>query len=187
VEGPDRSDARIRLQNADFDGQQTMQGASARPKGVIFAATHAGMTSGEFRTFVTDWLETARHPRFNRRSDDFTCLPMQEALAYLRANGFKTDIVSGGGVEFLRTFAEKAYGVPPEQVIGSRIKLGFHNRDGKGTLMREPAVDFVDDKHGKPLPSSASSVVARSRPSAIPTAIWRCYSRTRRIRVRGWA
>jgi hypothetical protein len=113
--------------------------------------THAGMTTGEFSKIVTDWLATARDPRFKRLHTELVYQPMLELLAYLRANGFKTFIVSGGGVEFMRPWTEKAYGVPPEQVIGSSIKTKFQMRDGIPTLFRLPEVNFIDDKAGKPI------------------------------------
>ena len=121
----------------------------------LLAATHAGITSDEFSAAVAEWLKTARHPTFKRPYTELVYQPMLEVLAYLRANGFKTYIVSGGGVEFMRVFAERVYGVPPEQIIGSRIKTQYTMRDGKPELMRLPAVDFVDDKEGKPIAINA--------------------------------
>ena len=94
-------------------------------------ATHAGMTTDEFAKIVTDWLATARHPRFKRPYTELVYQPMLELLAYLRANGFKTFIVSGGGIEFMRPWTERVYGIPPEQVVGSSIKTRFEMRDGK--------------------------------------------------------
>ncbi len=117
----------------------------------ILMATHSGMTTGEFEKIVKDWLTTARHPRFNRPFTDLIYQPMLELLAYLRENGFKTYIVSGGGVDFMRPWAEKVYGIPPEQVVGSSIKLKFDIRDGKPVLTRLPDIDFVDDGPGKPV------------------------------------
>jgi phosphoglycolate phosphatase-like HAD superfamily hydrolase len=117
----------------------------------LMAATHAGMTSEEFAEIVSGWLATARHPRFGRRYDELTYAPMRELLAHLRANGFKTYIVSGGGIEFMRVFAERVYGVPPEQVIGSSIGTKYEIRDGKPVIMRLPEIDFIDDKAGKPV------------------------------------
>ena len=98
-------------------------------------ATHAGMTTDEFTKIVTDWLATARHPRFNRPYTELVYQPMLELLAYLRANGFKTFIVSGGGIEFMRPWAERVYGIPPEQVVGSSIKTKFEMRDGRPALV----------------------------------------------------
>jgi hypothetical protein len=114
-------------------------------------ATHAGMTTAEFEQIVAAWIETARHPKTGRRFTEMVYQPMLEMLAYLRANGFKTFIVSGGGIEFMRPWAERVYGVPPEQVIGSSIKTRYELRDGQPVLMRLPQVDFIDDKAGKPV------------------------------------
>jgi hypothetical protein len=114
------------------------------------AATHAGMTTEEFNKIVADWLATARHPRVNRPYTDLVYQPMLELLAYLRANGFKTFIVSGGGVEFIRVFAEWVYGIPPEQVVGSSGVTKFQiGPDGKPVLTKEPKVEFIDDGPGK--------------------------------------
>ena len=117
----------------------------------LMAATHAGMTSEEFRSIVAEWLATARHPSFKRPYTELTYAPMKELLAYLRANGFKTFIVSGGGVEFMRVFSERVYGVPPEQVVGSSIDTRYEVRDGRPVIFRLPKVEFVDDKAGKPV------------------------------------
>jgi len=114
-------------------------------------ATHAGMTTDEFDKIVTDWLAAARHPTLKRPYTELVYQPMLELLAYLRASGFKTYIVSGGGIEFMRTFSEKVYGVPPEQVIGSSIKTKFELRDGKPVITRLPEIDFIDDGPGKPV------------------------------------
>jgi len=117
----------------------------------IVMATHAGMTTAEFETLVRDWIAAAKHPKTGRLYTEMVYQPMLELLAYLRANGFKTFIVSGGGIEFMRPWTEKVYGIPPEQVIGSSIKTQFAMRDGKPVLVRLPAVNFVDDKAGKPV------------------------------------
>lgn len=117
----------------------------------LLMVTHAGMTTDEFETIVLDWLKTAKHPKFQRPYTECVYQPMLELLAYLRANGFKTYIVSGGGIEFMRPWTEKVYGVPPEQVVGSSIKLKYELRDGKPVLARLPEVDFIDDKGGKPV------------------------------------
>jgi hypothetical protein len=117
----------------------------------LILTTHAGMTSDEFSKIVTDWLRTARHPRFNKPYTDLVYQPMVELLAYLRANNFKTFIVSGGGIEFMRPWTERVYGVPPEQVVGSSIKTEFEMRDGQPVLVRLPQIDFIDDKGGKPV------------------------------------
>jgi phosphoglycolate phosphatase-like HAD superfamily hydrolase len=117
----------------------------------VVAVSHSGMTTDEFRTTIEDWLATAKHPRFKRPYTDVVYQPMIELLAYLRAHGFKTFIVSGGGVEFMRAWAEKVYGIPPEQVVGSMGKEKFELKNGAPVLMKLPAVDFIDDKEGKPL------------------------------------
>ncbi len=117
----------------------------------LLMAAHAGMTSEEFELIVREWIRTARHPRFQRPYTECVYQPMLELLAYLRANGFKTFIVSGGGIEFMRPWVERVYGIPPEQVIGSSIKLQYEVRDGKPVLMRLPEIDFIDDKAGKPV------------------------------------
>lgn len=117
----------------------------------LVMASHAGMTTDQFAAIAKDWLDAARHPRFQRRYDELVFQPMLELLAYLRANGFKTFITSGGGIEFLRVFAEDVYGIPPEQVIGSSIKTKFEIREGKPVIVRLPEIDFIDDKEGKPV------------------------------------
>ena len=114
-------------------------------------ATHAGTTTEEFEKIVTDWLATAKHPKTGRLYTEMVYQPMLELLAYLRANGFKTFIVSGGGIEFMRPWTEKVYGIPPEQVIGSSIKTKFELRDGRPVLARLPEMNFIDDKAGKPV------------------------------------
>ena len=119
--------------------------------GMIIAATHAGMTTEEFAKIVSDWLATARDRRFKRPYTELVYQPMLELLAYLRANGFKTFIVSGGGIEFMRPWTERVYGVPPEQVVGSSIKTRFEMRDGQPILFRLPEINFIDDKKGKPI------------------------------------
>ena len=117
----------------------------------IIVATHAGMTTAEFEKIVADWIATAKHPKFKRPYTECIYQPMVELLAYLRANGFKTFIVSGGGIEFMRPWTEKVYGIPPEQVVGSSIKTKYEMRDGKPVLMRLPEMNFIDDKTGKPV------------------------------------
>ena len=117
----------------------------------IMMVTHAGMTTGEFEKIVTDWIATAKHPVTRRPFTEMVYQPMLEVLAYLRANGFKTFIVSGGGIEFMRPWTEKVYGIPPEQVVGSSGKLKFELREGGPVLMKLPEIDFIDDKEGKPV------------------------------------
>ncbi|MCI0360175.1 MAG: haloacid dehalogenase-like hydrolase, partial [Planctomycetaceae bacterium] len=117
----------------------------------IVAATHAGMTTDEFEAIVKAWMATARHPRFKRPYNELVYQPMLEVLAHLRASGFKTYIVSGGGVEFMRPWTEKTYGIPPEQVIGSSGKLKYELRDGEPVLVKLAEINFIDDKAGKPV------------------------------------
>jgi phosphoserine phosphatase len=117
----------------------------------LFMATHTGMTSDEFERIVKDWIATAKHPQTGRLFTQMTYQPMLEVLAYLRAKGFKTFIVSGGGIEFMRPWAEKVYGIPPEQVVGSSVKTKFELRDGSAVLVRIPELNFNDDKGGKPV------------------------------------
>ena len=113
--------------------------------------THAGMTTDEFATIASDWIASARHPRVNRLYTEIIYQPMLELLAYLRANGFKTFIVSGGGVEFMRVWVERVYGIPPEQVIGSSIVTKFEMVAGVPVLTRLPQLNFMDDNVGKPV------------------------------------
>ncbi len=117
----------------------------------MVGATHGGTTPEEFSKIVSDWLATARHPRFKRPYTELTFAPMKELMAYLRARGFKVFIVSGGGIEFMRVFSERVYGVPPEQVVGSYSKMTYDTRDGKPAIVRQPEIEFVDDKAGKPI------------------------------------
>jgi phosphoserine phosphatase len=127
--------------------------AASGEKGLVelIMVSHAGMSTAEFEKIVTEWFKKAKHPRFKRRYTELAYQPMVELLAYLRANGFKTFIVSGGGIEFMRPMTEKVYGVPPEQVIGSSIETKYEIKDGKPVLMRLPKVHFIDDKAGKPV------------------------------------
>jgi phosphoserine phosphatase len=149
-------------QNPNWATTQPFQGilqgdlqavAASGEKGLmeLVAATHADMTTEEFEKIVSDWLRTARDPKYKRPYTELVYKPMLELLTYLRANGFKTFIVSGGGIEFMRPWAEKTYGIPPEQVVGSSIKTRFEVRDGKPVLFRLPEINFVDDKAGKPV------------------------------------
>jgi haloacid dehalogenase-like hydrolase len=127
--------------------------AAGGVKGILDIATitHAGMTTDEFAKIVEEWIATAKHPKFNRLFTEVIFQPMLELLEYLRANGFKTFIVSGGGVEFMRVWAEKVYGIPPEQVIGSSILTKFEMVDGVPVLTRLPQLNFMDDNVGKPV------------------------------------
>jgi phosphoglycolate phosphatase-like HAD superfamily hydrolase len=117
----------------------------------IVTATHSGMTTDEFAETVRAWTATARHPQSGRLYREMVYQPMLELLAYLRAHGFKTFIVSGGGVDFMRVFSEEVYGIPPEQVIGSSAQLRYELRDGQPVLVKLPEIGFIDDKAGKPV------------------------------------
>jgi phosphoglycolate phosphatase-like HAD superfamily hydrolase len=117
----------------------------------LLMVSHAGMTTAEFEDIASDWITNARHPQLDRPYTELVYQPMLEVLDYLRANGFKTFIVSGGGIEFMRPWVEKVYGIPPEQVIGSSIKVAFEMRDDGPVLMRLAEIDFIDDKDGKPV------------------------------------
>lgn len=117
----------------------------------MMAATHTGMSASEFEEIAGRWIATAKHPTTGRRFTAMVYQPMLELLAYLRSNGFKTFIVSGGGVEFMRAWVEPVYGIPPEQVIGSRVKTELVVREGKPIIMRLPELEFLDDKAGKPI------------------------------------
>jgi hypothetical protein len=131
-----------------------LKGALAGGEPAIFeiiTVTHSGMTTVEFDQIVRDWIATAKHPVTGKLYTEMVYQPMLELLAYLRGNGFKTFIVSGGGIDFMRVFADRIYGVRPDQVVGSSGKLGFEMRDGKPVLMKLPDVNFIDDKTGKPV------------------------------------
>ena len=153
---------RMAPQHPEWKGQEPFASALAGDvKGVmasgesgivqLLAATHSGMTTDEFSASVSKWAATAKHPKTGRLYTEMVYQPMVELLAYLRANGFKTYIVSGGGQEFMRPWVEKTYGIPPEQVIGSHGELKFEIRDGKPVLMKEAKVALVDDGPGKPV------------------------------------
>lgn len=117
----------------------------------LLMATHAGMTTEEFAATVDEWIRTARHPTLGRPYNQLVYQPMLELLDYLRANGFRTWIVSGGGVEFMRVWAPRVYGIPPEQIVGTTIRTEFRIRNGEPVLVRLPEIDFIDDKAGKPV------------------------------------
>ncbi|HEY6171297.1 MAG TPA: HAD family hydrolase [Candidatus Kapabacteria bacterium] len=117
----------------------------------LVMATHADMTTDEFEKIVSHWIATAKHPKTGRLYTEMVYQPMLELLAYLRANGFKTYIVSGGGIEFMRPWTERVYGIPPEQVVGSSGKLKYEMRNGEPTLVKLPELNFIDDKAGKPV------------------------------------
>jgi phosphoglycolate phosphatase-like HAD superfamily hydrolase len=117
----------------------------------LLVATHSGMTTDEFAAVVKQWIASARHPRYGRLYTQLVYRPMLELLDYLRGNGFRTFIVSGGGIEFLRVWAQGVYGIPPEQVIGSQGKVAFELRDGRPVLVKLPQIDLLDDRAGKPV------------------------------------
>ena len=117
----------------------------------IVMTTHAGMTTDEFEQIVKEWINTAKHPKTNKLYKEMVFQPMLELLDYLRENGFKTYIVSGGGIEFMRPWAEEVYGIPPEQVVGSSGKVKFEMKEGKPVLVKLPEIDFFDDKEEKPV------------------------------------
>ena len=129
----------------------------------IVGASQAGLTLEAFRDVVKGWAATAKHPRYQRLYTELVYAPMLEAMQYLRANGYRTYIVTGGGQEFVRAFAEAVYGVPPEQVIGTMLKVDYSLRDGVPTMTNAPALFFVDDKAGKPV--GINMVIGR-RPQA---------------------
>lgn len=137
---------------AVLDGDMAALGAAGEEGLVkLLAVTHAGMTSEEFEGQVKDWIATARHPRFDKPYTELVYQPMLEVLDYLRANDFQTWIVSGGGVDFMRPWAEAVYGIPPWQVVGSQIAVDYDDKDGPPRFDRKPEVFFVDDKAGKPV------------------------------------
>jgi phosphoglycolate phosphatase-like HAD superfamily hydrolase len=137
---------------AVLEGDMRALGASGqRGLADIVIATTTGVTTEEYARLVSEWLRTARHPRFKVAYPDLVYQPMLELLTYLRANSFKTFIVSGGDTDFMRTFALRAYGIPPEQVVGSTVETVFEANDGKYSLLRQPKMDFIDDGPGKPV------------------------------------
>jgi phosphoserine phosphatase len=134
---------------------RTLAAGGAKPLMEIIATTHAGSSPEDFQALAAEWLSHAENPKFKAPYERLVYQPMLELLDYLRANGFKTYIASGGGVEFIRAFAERAYGVPPEQVIGSAVVTKFAVLDGRAVLRREAKIDFIDDKDGKPVAINA--------------------------------
>jgi hypothetical protein len=135
-----------------LEGDMKAVGASGM-KGLmeIVMATHSGMSAAEFEQEVSTWLATTKQSKFDRLYTELVYQPQLELLAYLRANGFKTFIVSGGGIAFMRPISEKTYGIPPEQVVGSSVVAEFQIKDGKPALVRMPKIDFINDKAGKPV------------------------------------
>lgn len=130
---------------------RALAAAGSRGIGQLLTVTHTGLTTEEFARLAKNWLITAKHPHLHRPYTELVFQPMLELLAYLRTNGFKTYIVSGGEIGFLRVWVETAYGIPPEQVVGSSVKTRFEFRDGKPVLIRLPLFDFIDDRGGKPV------------------------------------
>lgn len=133
------------------DDMETLKKMGMKGIGEIVMTTHAGMTPEEFRKIVSDWMATARHPKTGKPYNEMIFKPMLELLEYLRANGFRTFIVSGGGAEFMRSWVEEAYGIPTYQVVGTTFKTEFVLEDGKGVIKRLPELEFIDDKEGKPI------------------------------------
>lgn len=131
--------------------QKTLAEGGDKTAFTLSMAISSGLTTDEYEQMVLDWVAMAKHPRSGHLYTEMVFKPMLELLAYLRANGFKTFIVSGGGVEFMRPWAERVYGIPPEQVIGSSGKAKFELRDGKAVVVRLPELSFVDDNVGKPV------------------------------------
>ena len=151
----------------------------------ILGVTHAGMTTEAFLKIVGDWLAQAQHPRFQRPYTELVYQPMLEVMQYLRHNGFKTYIVTGGGQEFVRVYGERVYGVPPEQVVGTSVVTKYEYQNGQPVLMRLPKVFFIDDQPARPSASTFSSASDRLRPSVIPPATNRCSNGPRRAAGRG--
>ncbi len=131
--------------------QKALAAMGTKPLLQLLTIANSGMTTAAYDQTIRDWLATARHPKFQRPYTDLVYVPMQELLAYLRANGFKTFIVSGGSIEFMRPWAEKAYGIPPEQIVGTITQTKFGIVDGQPVLTRLPKIDFIDDGPGKPV------------------------------------
>jgi phosphoglycolate phosphatase-like HAD superfamily hydrolase len=152
----------------------------------LVLATHTDNTTEEFATSVRDWLQTARHPVNGRLYTEMVYQPMLELLGYLRANGYKTFIVSGGGIEFMRVFSQQVYGVPPEQVIGSSIVLEYKVREGVPVLLRQPKINFIDDKAGKPV--GIQQHIGRRPVMAFGNSDGdcRCWNGRRLVQVLGW-
>jgi phosphoserine phosphatase len=137
---------------AVLDGDfQALAASGERGMIELVMASHAGMSADAFEKIVSDWIRTAKHPKTGKPYTEMVYQPMLELLTYLRANGFKTFIVSGGGIDFMRPWAERVYGIPPEQVVGSSIKVKYEVSNGKPTLTRLPAINFLDDKAEKPV------------------------------------
>jgi phosphoserine phosphatase len=147
---PDWKDKKL-FKAAIVNDMKTLAATDLPGLAELVMVTHAGMTTEEFERTAKDWLATALHPKFKRPYTDLVYQPMLELLVYLRAHDFKTFIISGGGIEFVRTFSEKVYGIPPDQVVGSSIVTKYEVRDGRPVLVREARLDFIDDDEGKPV------------------------------------
>jgi phosphoglycolate phosphatase-like HAD superfamily hydrolase len=152
----------------------------------VLVRTHSGMTTDEFGRIAKEWLDTARHPRLGRRYKEAIYQPQLELLAYLRSNGFKTFLVSGGGIEFLRALAEDAYGIPPEQVVGSSGRTDLEMREGKPVLVKRAEIGTLNEGRESPSTSTCISGAARSLPSAMPTVTFPCSGGRQRAPVRAW-
>lgn len=152
-EGPNHPDwAKDPVLKAAMEGDvQEVIGAGEKGLIEVVMKSHAGMTEDQFNEAVSSWLASAKHPQTGKAYNEMIYQPMVELLEYLRANGYKTFIVSGGGIDFLRVWAEKAYGIPPYQVVGSSIKAKYEEVDGKLQILKVPELDFIDDKAGKPV------------------------------------
>ena len=149
-------------------------------------ATLTNNTTEEFARVVKDWIAAARHPKTGRLYTEMVYQPMIELLAYLRANGFKTFIVSGGEADFMRPWTENVYGIPPEQVVGSSMKTRFEPRNGKPVIVRLPEIDLIDVNAGKPLGIDGYMAAVPSRHAATPTATCKCSSGRPPAAARGW-
>jgi hypothetical protein len=132
------------------DMKTVMEGGEKAAMEIVLA-THSGMTTDEFDKEVKDWMATAKHPKTGKLYSEMTYQPMVELLSYLRANGYKTFIVSGGGVDFMRPWVEKAYGIPPYQVVGSSLKVKYDSLKVPPVLVKLPEINLIDDKSGKPV------------------------------------
>jgi phosphoglycolate phosphatase-like HAD superfamily hydrolase len=150
AERPEWAEDEIMRAAAEGDLATVAAGGEAALARIVMAS-HAGMTTDEFNDAVADWLASARHPRFERPYTELVYQPMLELLDYLRAHDFQTFIVTGGGIDFVRVFAEAVYGIPPEQVVGSSIKVAYEVRDDGPAIVKLPELDFIDDKAGKPV------------------------------------
>ena len=154
---------------------------------VIAMATHTGMTAEAFTPLVTDWMAKAKHPRFDKPYPQMVYQPMLEVMKYLRDNGYRTYIVTGGGQDFVRAYSQTVYGIPPEQIIGSALDTQYaYNKEGQGILMRDPKLLLNNNGAGKPRISTYSSGSILRRRLATPTATGRCWSTPRQMAEPHW-